>query len=169
MTIALRDIRGDAAATALGRLLRSDPDPLTRVMAATALTHFETASRIASLEGGLRDAMPAVRSAAAWSLEEVGGRQSVAALLAALARESDPDAGKAIVRALGATGDPAAVDGLVGALGAEASQIRESAAHVLGALGDVRAVPALMVATRDPDHEVRLTAVWALDALQQGR
>ena len=169
MTIALRDIRGDAAAAALGRLLRSDADPHTRVMAAAALTHFESASRIASLEGGLRDTMSEVRSAAAWSLEEVGSRHSVAALLAALARESDPDAGKAIVHALGATRDPGAVDGLVGALGAEASRIRESASHVLGVLGDVRAVPALMAATRDPDHEVRLTAVWALDALQQGR
>jgi HEAT repeat protein len=40
---------------------------------------------------------------------------------------------------------------------------------MLGMLGDPRAAEPLMAATRDPDHEVRLTAVWALDALRQDR
>jgi len=40
---------------------------------------------------------------------------------------------------------------------------------MLGMLGDERAAEPLIAATRDPDHEVRLTAVWALDALEQSR
>jgi HEAT repeat protein len=40
---------------------------------------------------------------------------------------------------------------------------------MLGLLGDERAVEALFAATRDADHQVRLTAVWALDSLQQDR
>jgi HEAT repeat protein len=47
--------------------------------------------------------------------------------------------------------------------------LRESAAHMLGMLDDERAVEPLIAATRDPDHEVRLTAVWALDALEKNR
>jgi HEAT repeat protein len=40
---------------------------------------------------------------------------------------------------------------------------------MLGELGDERAVEPLIEATRDPEHKVRLTAVWALDALQRSR
>ncbi len=169
MTVALREIRGDASAAALARLMRSDPDRHTRVMAVTALTRFESRGRRTALESALADSTAEVRSSAAWALETIGSRPSVTPLLAALAREPDVEARDALVHALGASKDLAAVDGLVGALADSVPQLRESAAHMLGMLGDERAVAALVAATRDPDHEVRLTAVWALDALQQHR
>ena len=169
MTVALREIQGDAAADALARLLGTDPDPHTRVMAATALTRFEARGRRAALESALTDTTSDVRATAAEALETIGSRASVSALLTALAREPDLEARDALIHALGASKDPAAVDGLVAALADSVPELRESAAHMLGMLGDERAVEPLFAATRDPDHEVRLTAVWALDALQRSR
>lgn len=169
ITVALREIGGDAAAGALARLLGADPDPHTRVMAATALTRFDGRGRRTALESALTDTVPDVRATAAGALAAIGSRASVPALLAALAREPDLDARDALIHALGASKDPAAVDGLVAALADSVPELRESAAHMLGLLGDERAVEALFAATRDPDHQVRLTAVWALDSLQQDR
>jgi HEAT repeat protein len=74
-----------------------------------------------------------------------------------------------MMHALGASGDPRATNGLIQALGDTLPALRESAAEMLGQVGDERAVDPLIAATRDPDHKVRLTAVWALDALQQKR
>jgi HEAT repeat protein len=167
MTVALREIRGDAAAAALVRLMRADPDPHTRLMAVTALAHFEHPGRRAALESALSDTTPDVRSGAAWAIEKIGGSPSVTPLLAALAREPEIEVRDALIHTLGATKDAAAVDGLVRELADSVPQLRESAAHMLGMLGDERAAEPLIAATRDPDHEVRLTAVWALDALQQ--
>jgi len=169
MTVALREIRGEPAAEALARLVRSDPDAHTRVMALTALGRFESRVRLETLETALMDSAPEVRATAAWTLQTIGSRASVPRLLAALAAEGNVEARDALIHALGASGDPAAVDGLVRALADTVPQLRESAAQVLGVLGDERAVEPLIAATRDPDHEVRLTAVWALDALEQNR
>ena len=169
MTVALRQIRGEPAAEALARLVKNDPDAHTRVMAATALGRFESRGRMAALEAALADPAAEVRATAAWTIETIGSRASVPRLLAALASERDIEASDAFIHALGASKEPAAVDGLVRALADTVPQLRESAAHMLGMLGDERAVEPLIAATRDPDHEVRLTAVWALDALEQNR
>jgi HEAT repeat protein/beta-lactamase regulating signal transducer with metallopeptidase domain len=169
MTVALREIRGEPAAEALARLVRNDPDPHTRLMAASALGRFESRGRRTALEAALADPAAEVRATAAWTLKTIGSRASVPRLLAALAAESDVEARDAFIHALGAAEDPAAVDGLVQALADTVPELRESAAHMLGMLGDERAVEPLIAATRDPDHEVRLTAVWALDALEQNR
>jgi HEAT repeat protein/beta-lactamase regulating signal transducer with metallopeptidase domain len=169
MTVALREIRGEPAAEALARLVRNDPDAHTRVMAATALGRFESRGRRATLEAALADPAAEVRATAAWTLQTIGSRASVPRLLAALAAEPDVEARDAFIHALGVSEDPAAADGLVRALADTVPQLRESAAHMLGMLGDERAVEPLIATTRDPDHEVRLTAVWALDALEQSR
>jgi HEAT repeat protein len=138
-------------------------------MAVTALAHFESPGRRAALEAALSDTVADVRCGAAWALEKIGGGPSVTPLLAALAREPDLEVRDALIHTLGATQQPAAVDGLVRALADSVPKLRESAAHMLGTLGDERAAEPLIAATRDPDHQVRLTAVWALDALQQSR
>jgi HEAT repeat protein len=169
MTVALQQIQGEPAAEALGRLARSDPDPHTRVMAAGALSKFRSRARVPALESALADPEPDVRANAAASLERVGGDASVPALVAALGRETDPEACDAMMRALGASGDHRAVNGLIQELGDTIPELRQSAAEMLGRVGDDRAVDHLIAATRDPDHKVRLTAVWALDALQRGR
>jgi HEAT repeat protein/beta-lactamase regulating signal transducer with metallopeptidase domain len=169
MTVALREIRGEPAAEALARLVQNDPDAHTRVMAASALGRFESRGRRAALEAALADPAAEVRATAASTLETIGSRASVPRLLTALAFERDTEARDAFIHALGASADPAAVDGLVRVLADTVPQLRESAAHMLGMLGDERAVEPLIAATRDPDHEVRLTAVWALDALEQHR
>ena len=169
MTVALKRIGGEPAAEVLARLVRSDPDAHTRVMAAGALGQVEADVRLPALEAALRDSTTDVRSTAASSLGRIATPAAVPALLTALAKETDLDAGQAIVEALGATHDRRATAGLAQALAAGAPQLRESAARVLGTLGDERAVEALIAATRDPDHRVRLTAVWALDGLQRDR
>jgi HEAT repeat protein/beta-lactamase regulating signal transducer with metallopeptidase domain len=166
MTVALQRIRGEAAADALVRLVRTDADPHTRVMAAGALGKFNSRARRPALETALADADPDVRGKAAAALERTGERASVPALLAALEREADDDAADAMIHALGASADPRATDGLIAALGRREPRLRERAAQMLGQVGDERAVDPLVAATRDPDHEVRLTAVWALDALR---
>jgi HEAT repeat protein len=135
-------------------------------MAAGALGKFRSRARMPALEDALSDPDPAVRANAAGALERIGERASVPALLAALVRETDEDAADAMIHALGASGDPRAADGLVVVLSGRVPRLRESAAAMLGKLGDERAVDPLIAATRDPDHEVRLTAVWALDALR---
>ena len=169
MTVALREIQGDAAAAALARLLRADPDPHTRLMAATSLAHFDTRA------GGRRSNQPSatpppdVRSGAAWALEQIGSGPSVKPLLVTLAGEPDIEVRDALIQTLGASKEAAAVDGLVSALADSVPRLRKNAAHMLGMLGDERAAEPLISATRDPDHVVRLTAVWALDALQQNR
>jgi HEAT repeat protein len=63
MTVALREIRGEPAAEALGRLVRNDPDAHTRVMAVSALGRFESRGRMAVLEAALADSAPEVRAA----------------------------------------------------------------------------------------------------------
>jgi len=167
MTVALQHIQGEPAAEALARLVRTDADAHTRVMAAGALGKFRSRARRPALEAALADTDPDVRANAACALEGIGGRESVPALLTALARESDTDAGEAMIRALGVSKDPRATDGLIVALTDTVPRLRERAAEMLGKLGDERAVDALIAATRDPDHVVRLTAVWALDALRE--
>jgi HEAT repeat protein len=169
MTVALREIQGDAAAAALARLLRTDPDPHTRLMATTSLAQFESPGRRMAIESALRDSAPGVRSGAAWALEKIGSGPSVRPLLVTLAGEPDIEVRDALIHTLGASKEPAAVDGLVAALADSVPMLRKNAAHMLGLLGDERAAEPLIMATRDPDHEVRLTAVWALDALQQDR
>jgi HEAT repeat protein len=167
MTVALRHIGGESAAEALSRLVRTDPDAHTRVMAAGALREVEGRHRIDVLVAALADSEPDVRATVAYTLETIRSREAVPALLGALRREADPDVAKAMIQALGASKDPRATDGLMRVLGDSAPPVREAAARELGELGDERAVTALIAATRDSDHEVRLTAVWALDALQQ--
>lgn len=168
-TVALRQIGGEAAADALARLVLTDPDAHTRVMAAGALRQVEGRDRVAILQAALADSDADVRATAAYALESIKSREAVPALLAAVERETDPDVTEALAHALGASGDPRATDGLVRVLGDSVPRLREAAAQMLGQLGDERAVEPLIAATRDSDHEVRLTAVWALDALQQAR
>jgi HEAT repeat protein len=139
------------------------------VMAAGALRQVEGRRRLAVLQGALSDREADVRATAAYALETIRSRAAVPALLAALRTETDPDVTEALAHALGATRDPRATGGLVRVLGDTVPRLREVAAKMLGELGDARAVEPLIAATRDGDHEVRLTAVWALDALRQVR
>jgi HEAT repeat protein/beta-lactamase regulating signal transducer with metallopeptidase domain len=169
MTVALRQIGGDAAAEALARLVATDADPHTRVMAAGALARVESRVRVPALSAALADTSAEVRATAASALEALGDRSAVPVLLAALDREPDPDAREALVEALGATHDPRATAGLVRALSDSLPRLREAAARRLGELADEVAAGPLIAATRDSDHRVRLTAVWALDALERNR
>jgi HEAT repeat protein len=166
MTVALQQIEGEPAAEALARLVRTDADPHTRIMAVNALGKFLSHARTPALEAALADPDPDVRANAACAIERMGERATVPALLAAVGRETDVDAADAMIHALGAAADPRATDGLIAALAGGVPRLRESAVQMLGKLGDERAVDPLISATRDPDHEVRLTAVWALDALR---
>src|SRR5690242_10555605 len=135
-------------------------------MAAGAVRKFRSLAPMRARVAALADADPDVRANAARALERIGDRASVPALLTALNHEADDDAADAMIHALGASRDPRAADGLIVALAGRVPRLRESAAQMLGTLGDERAVDPLIAATRDQDHEVRLTAVWALDALR---
>ena len=169
VTVALRQIRGEAAAQALARLARSDPNAHTRIMAASALSTFESRIRLTALRGALKDSEAEVRAKAAHSLERLADRGAVPDLLAALEVERYAIARDAMIRALGASHDRRATTGLILALGDADPGLRQTAGEMLGELGDARAADALIATTRDPIHEVRLTAVWALDRLRRGR
>jgi HEAT repeat protein/beta-lactamase regulating signal transducer with metallopeptidase domain len=168
-TVALKRIGGDSASESLARLLRSDPDPHARIMAASALSLVDGPRRIQALSSALADPDAGVRITAASSLEKVRDPAAVPALLRALDREEDLDVREALVAAAGASRDSRVTSALVRVLSGDVPRLREAAAKTLGEIGDQTAVESLIAATRDPDHRVRLTAVRALDALQAAR
>jgi HEAT repeat protein len=126
------------SAVRIGALLRDEPDSI------------ET-SVIASLGAALqRDSSPVVRALAARALEicagnQSGGRsdESVAALLAALGKERDLAARKAIIYALARYPQPQVTSALISFLKNRRSELRAAAAYALAESGDPASAQAL--------------------------
>jgi len=87
---ALGEFRGDAAASALVTAARNDADEGVRARAAAALGGFAGPEAYFTLTAALRDPSAVVRSAAATALLRLPSKDSVDALMVALASESDP-------------------------------------------------------------------------------
>jgi hypothetical protein len=100
----LASLGGDAAAAALVLAARSDPDEGNRARAAAALGGFAGPEAYITLAAALRDPSAAVRSAAAAGLSRLPSRETVEALLRAMAAESDPKLQADLAIAAGAAG-----------------------------------------------------------------
>lgn len=112
----------------------------------------------------LHDPAANLRASAAHALGKSGDPRAVAALIAAIERETDITQWAVIV-ALGYTADPRAYDPLVRLMSSDDANIRSAAATALGKLHDPRSIPALQVALHDRDWQVGMSALTALVAV----
>jgi HEAT repeat protein len=152
------------SAVRLGGLLRDDPDAIESSVI-TAL------GRVLQ-----RDLSPVVRALAAMALEicagnHVGGRggggdEAVAALLAALGKERDLAARKAVIYALARYPQPQVTSALIPLLKNKRSELRAAAAYALAESGDPASAQALTEVLRrsgkDEDAFARTQAVRGL-------
>lgn len=95
-TVALGDTKHPAAVPALGHVLAHEMRWQVRQQAARSLASFKGKYTIGLLTNALADQDPSVRYTAAKSLGEIGGLQSLDALMAGLETERDPLAREAI-------------------------------------------------------------------------
>ncbi len=118
----------------------------------------------------LDDAVPAVRLAAVRSLGQLGDTTVVAALIQALAGDTDDGVRRAAAWALGQLEQSSSVPALSTALRRDRDiEVRRNAAWALGQIEDAAAVDALAAVLTDPDRELRKKAVWALGQIEDVR
>jgi HEAT repeat protein/beta-lactamase regulating signal transducer with metallopeptidase domain len=123
-----------------------------------------------ALVEALRDEVPEVRRAAANSLAQVGDTTVVAALIQALASDTDDGVRRASAWALGQLEHSSAVPALSTALRRDRDiEVRRNSAWALGEIEDASAVDALTAVLTDPDRELRQKAVWALGQIEDVR
>ena len=127
------------------RRLQRSTDEEARLEATEALAGTRTRLATTELETGLRDPRPAVRSASARALGEIGEAASLAPLLAALNDRAAGIAGEAAA-ALARLGSPEAVPDLIALLddSERTRRERQAAIRALGALGGDEAQTALL-------------------------
>ena len=102
------------------------------------------ASATVILQQALASQPPRVQRLAASALARTGDTVAIAALVAALAKETSDIAKIEILYALARGGDKRGVDGLVAALDGTRRDVKSEAAGRLALLGDKRALPTLM-------------------------
>ncbi len=159
--------RSDASLV-LPHLLRAVEEPASRAGAAEALGRIPGAP-LADRTRLLSDADANVRTAAAAGLARFGASDALDVVLAALERENDPAARRALIRALGAAGGGAAVSRLAASLEAGDAGQRFAAVSALGQTGSGEALAPLMAALDDEDAGVQAAALRALGALGDPR
>jgi HEAT repeat protein len=164
---ALGEIRDPSAKPYLLEEIR-DPDPNTARAALDALVAFDAREIVPTLVEWLAgSAPPAGRALAAEALCQLGGKDAVEPLIAAL-RDSDEEVAKTAAASLGVLRDARGVEPL-GKLVTDktASQwVRYEAAKALEAMGDVTAAGFLQTALTDTDSALRRLAARALGALR---
>jgi HEAT repeat protein/beta-lactamase regulating signal transducer with metallopeptidase domain len=132
----------------------------------TALSPAATRALVEALD----DAVPAVRLAAVRSLGQLGDTTVIAALIQALANDTDDGVRRAAAWALGQLEQSSSVPALSTALRRDRDiEVRRNAAWALGQIEDAAAVDALAAVLTDPDHELRKKAVWALGQIEDVR
>jgi len=154
-SVDLTDLNGDDAdvlATVLGRFGRN----LRGATTARIASFFERQGEVYRQLEALGSRRPWRRATAAFVLGDMGSRQGIASLRAAL---DDPDLAvrSAAARSLGRLGEPTAVEPLVQAL-AERRIPRSVAGQALLAIGEP-ALPVLRNLVRAPEPEARGLAV----------
>ena len=156
----------DVASEALASALKTDRDVAVREMAAWALADARRTTAVTeALTTALRrDASPKVRASAAWALGNIGDRDAVDELAAAL---SDTSRGVRIrsAWAIGNAEPKQAPKALVGLLSDKEIEVRQVAAWALFNIQDPDAVPALDSALRrETDKETQRAIIRALAA-----
>lgn len=169
LTDALGRVGTEAAADALARIARQDPDAHARSMAIGNLVEAGSPLAGAALLQALQDPDPGVRRNAAWALGLVRTHPPgvVEALVTLLQSDEDEEVRGVAISALRELGDPAAVDALVHALESEDWSIRSRAVYALGFFDHPAVIEGLLGALRDPKHQVRLSAVHALERIRR--
>jgi hypothetical protein len=164
----LSEYADDQIATdALVKALRSDADGSVREMAAWALAESDSrnSTATAALGAALKsDAKESVRTTAVWALGNVGGRDVVDPLIAAL---NDPSAAIRMraVWALGNVEPRSAPPALIAMLKDSDPRIREITAWALYQMEDPSAVPALNAALKtETNKELQIAYIRALAA-----
>jgi HEAT repeat protein len=181
--------RREGSASILVEAARSD-DPATRLVAISALAHYNEPEALATLEAALRDSTEEVRDAALSVLadrdDEAAARilvdtalrsqaehpvhralsrpgQGRVSVITAQLAKADPRTAPLLVAALGRMGTPSARQSLFGALSSSNPASRSAAASALVATGADDAVHAVsQLAITDPDPEVRRVCAAAL-------
>ncbi|MBK7493307.1 MAG: HEAT repeat domain-containing protein [Nitrosomonas sp.] len=122
------------------------------------------ASTLQILTSALKDEDSFVRSRAAKSLGEIGGKTVVDVLMLAL-KDEDSFVRSRAASALGEIGDKAVVHPLIHSLKDEDSTVRWMAAEALEKIGDKAAVDPLIHSLKDENSIVRWTAAEALEKI----
>jgi len=156
----------DVASEALASALKTDRDVAVREMAAWALADARRTTGVTeALTTALRrDASPKVRASAAWALGNIGDRDAVDELAAAL---SDTSRGVRIrsAWAIGNAEPKQAPKALVNLLSDREIEVRQVAAWALFNIQDPDAVPALDSALRrETDKDTQRAIIRALAA-----
>ena len=142
----------------------SDPSPLVRSRAITALGNLGEHAPVEILVKMLLDANSEVRLAAVTALGNLGEHAPLEPLISAL-HDEDSDVRSAAVTALGNLGEHAPLEPLISALRDEDSDVRSAAVTALGNLGEHAPLEPLISALHDKDSDVRSAAVTALGNL----
>lgn len=151
----------------VGRMYRGDtlavPGESTGPAPLSAEREIRTVDAL--VRAATRSSPTEVRTAAIWSLGEIGTARAATALMGYLT-ESDPSIKQASVEALGKCRWSAAVPSILPMLGEGSPKLRAAAASSLGLIRDTRATgPLLETLSRDTDPFVRAAAENALHAL----
>jgi beta-lactamase regulating signal transducer with metallopeptidase domain/HEAT repeat protein len=154
----------EVAAEALAGALRRDADVSVREMAAWALADaHKNSTVIDALSTALRrDASSKVRASAAWALGNIGDRDAVEALAAAL-DDSSRGVRLRAVWAIGNSEPKTAPKAVLALLSDKDAEVRQLAAWALFNIQDPDAVPALDAAMRrETDRETQRALIRAL-------
>jgi len=161
---------GDSRAAAPLIVALNDDDSIVRENAIGALVRLGDSRVVPLLTGILANPAEAsgVRWSAAQGLGQMGAKEAVAPLVAALAGD-DRLVRASAAEALGAIGDARAVDGLVAALSDGDHSVRVDAAEALGRMRAKSATKALIAVVQDEVVGVRRKAAWALGRIGDPR
>lgn len=143
-----------------------DEEPRVRQYAATALAEIKTTASTKALAGVLKNETEEdIRGIIVTALGKHGSANAVAALLAALPRETEPVKAQ-IAAKLGDAKTPAAIEALANLMLSDPSpRVRANAANSLHKIKDPSTVPALASALKDRSPMVRIPASSALIGL----
>jgi beta-lactamase regulating signal transducer with metallopeptidase domain len=158
--------RADDRPVLLANILRTDPDPSLRRIAAWGLSEYADGSvATEALSQALRrDSNAGVREMAAWALGHSDDDHPTAidALSAAVRGDSDSKVRSTAVWALGSIGDNSSIDALTAALNDRTPGIRMRAVWAIGRVEPRQAPKAVIDLLRDTDPDIREITAWAL-------
>lgn len=157
--------RGDEAAPALMKIVKSDRSPAARLAAVWAATRIDDAGARAVARAALADESETIRQAALHSISVRRDREALPQLLEML-RSSSAQNRRAAAEALGRLGDSQAVPALLAAAAEPADRALEhSLTFALIEIGDVEAT---RKGLESPDVLSQRAALVALDQMPSG-
>jgi len=158
--------RADDRPVLLANILRTDPDPSLRRIAAWGLSEYADGpvATEALSQALRRDSNAGVREMAAWALGHSDDDHPTAidALSAAVRGDSDSKVRTTAVWALGSIGDNSSIGALTAAINDRTPGIRMRAVWAIGRIEPRQAPKAVIDLLRDTDPDIREITAWAL-------